>query len=166
MARTTDLLKQGRKQMPRFARHDNLHDRWNWWFLAPLALVCAAMAVPYLMTRGPTAIGLALNRGFALVCHQRPERSLWILGGSVAVCSRCLGIYVGAAIGLPLRMSRTIALRLLMSAAAINLLDVCSELAGLHGNWLAMRFALGLALGAGGALLIVSSTPRATAHPS
>ena len=54
-------------------------------------------------------------------------------------------------------MSRTIALRLLVAAAAVNLLDVSSELAGLHGNWLGVRFALGFVLGIGGALLISSS---------
>jgi uncharacterized membrane protein len=115
------------------------------------------MAVPYLLAHGFLAIGLALERGFALVCHQRRERSWWIFGGSVAVCARCLGIYLGAAIGLLLRTSRTIALRLLMAAAAINVLDAASELAGLHGNWLGMRFALGLALGASGGLLISST---------
>ena len=77
---------------------------WNSWMLLPLALVCAAMAAPYFLTHGFLAIGLALERGFALVCHQRPERSLWIFGAHVAVCSRCLGIYLGAAFGLLFRM--------------------------------------------------------------
>jgi len=124
------------------------------------------MAIPYFLTRGPVAIGLALERGFAIVCHQRPERSFWIFGGSVAVCSRCLGVYLGAALGLLLRTSRAIAMRLLMAAAAINLFDAASELAGLHGNWLGVRFALGFALGATGALLISSSTQLETGHPS
>ncbi len=103
-------------------------------------------------------MGLALGRGFALVCHQRPERSFWIFGDSVAVCSRCLGIYLGAAIGLWFRLPRAIAFRLLMVAASLNLLDAATELAGWHGNWLDVRLALGLLLGAGGALLISSST--------
>jgi uncharacterized membrane protein len=131
--------------------------RWNWWVLAPLALACAAMATPYLLTHG-ALIGLALDRGFALVCHQRPDRSFWIFGGSVAICSRCLGIYLGVAIGLLLQTKRNMASRLLLAAAALNFLDATSELAGLHGNWLGARFALGLALGASGALLISSST--------
>ncbi len=118
----------------------------EWWALVPLALVCAAMATPYLLTHG-ALIGVVFERGFAIVCHQRPERSLWIFGGSVAVCSRCLGIYLGAAIGLLFRMSRTIALRLLMAAAAINLLDAASELAGLHGNWLGSAICAGICAG-------------------
>ena len=130
---------------------------WNWWTLVPLLLAGAAMAVPYFLTHGFLTIGLAMQRGFALVCHQRPERSFSLFGGSVAVCSRCLGIYLGAALGLMFRTSRTIALRLLIAAAVLNLLDAGSELAGLHGNWLGVRFALGLALGATGAMLISSS---------
>jgi uncharacterized membrane protein len=104
-----------------------------------------------------SVIGLVLRQGFALVCHQRPERSFWIFGGSAAVCSRCLGIYVGAALGLLLRTTRTIAVRLLLAATALNVLDAATEFAGLHDNFLAVRFALGLVLGASGALLISSS---------
>jgi uncharacterized membrane protein len=139
---------------------------WNSWMLAPLLLFAAALAVPYFLTHGFFTIGLALQRGFALVCHQRPERSFWMFGGSVAVCSRCLGIYLGAALGLLFRTSRTIALRLLIAAAALNLLDATSEWAGLHGNCLAVRFALGLALGITGAMMIASSVQRARPHPS
>ena len=132
---------------------------WCWWALLPLVLAGTAMAVPYLLTHGFLAIGLALERGFAIVCHQRPERSFWIFGGSVAVCSRCLGIYLGAAFGLLFRTTRTIAFRLVTVAAAVNLLDAAGEMAGLHGNWLAVRLALGFVLGATGALLISSSAP-------
>ncbi len=39
---------------------------------------------------------------FGKVCHQLPERSLHWLGEPVAVCHRCLGIYVGFAAGLAL----------------------------------------------------------------
>ncbi|MGO9517300.1 MAG: DUF2085 domain-containing protein [Candidatus Korobacteraceae bacterium] len=129
----------------------------NWWALVPLALAFAALAAPYLLTHG-SLIGLALQQGFALVCHQRPERSLWLFGGSVAVCSRCLGIYLGAAFGLIFRTTRIVALRLVIAAAALNLLDAATELAGLHGNWLGVRLGLGFALGTSAALLISSST--------
>jgi len=140
--------------------------RWSWWALAPLALVAAAVGVPFFLNHGFLAIGLALERGFTLVCHQRPERSFALFGGSVAVCSRCLGIYLGAACGMLLLTTRPIALRLLMAAASLNLLDAASEVAGLHGNWLGVRFALGFLLGASGALLISCSTQPATCHPS
>jgi uncharacterized membrane protein len=80
-----------------------------------------------------------------------------MFGAPIAVCARCLGIYLGATIGLLLRTSRRIAFRLLIAAAAFNFLDGAAELASLHGNWMATRFVLGLLLGAGAALLISSS---------
>jgi uncharacterized membrane protein len=131
--------------------------RWNTWSLVTLLLAFAAAAVPYLFSHGFIALGLALDRGFATICHQRPERSFCIFGGEVAVCARCLGIYLGAAVGLLLRISRTIAVRLLIAAVAANLLDAVTELAGLHGNWLAIRFGFGILLGTAGALVISSS---------
>ncbi|MGB8889814.1 MAG: DUF2085 domain-containing protein [Candidatus Korobacteraceae bacterium] len=138
-------------------RQRNLIVDWNGWALAPIALVAAVLAVPYFQMHGFLPIGLALQRGFALVCHQRPERSFWIFGAPVAVCARCLGIYLGAAIGLLFRASRRVAIHLLIAAAILNLLDVATEFAGLHGNWMTLRFALGIALGAAGGLLISSA---------
>ena len=135
----------------------NLSVRFNAWMLAPVVLAGAAIATPYCSTHNLLALGVALHSGFALICHQRPERSFWIFGMPVAVCARCLGIYLGAAIGLVLRTSRRVAMRLLVAAAAINLLDAAAEFAGLHGNWMLARFALGLALGAAGGLVISAS---------
>jgi uncharacterized membrane protein len=140
--------------------------RWSWWTLVPLTFVAAVIAAPYFLTHGLLAMGLAMESGFAVVCHQRPERSFWIFGGSVAVCSRCLGIYLGAAVGLLFRTSRRTALRLLVAAAALNLFDAMTELAGLHGNWLAIRCVLGLLLGATAALLISSSYGAVPPPPS
>ena len=121
--------------------------RWSWWTLVPLTFVAAVIAAPYFLTHGLLAMGLALERGFAIVCHQRPERSFWIFGAEMAVCSRCLGIYLGAAAGLLFRTSRRMALRLLIAAAAVNLFDAMTELAGWHGNWLAARVCLRITAG-------------------
>jgi uncharacterized membrane protein len=143
--------------------------KWSWWPVVPLTLAAAAIAAPYFLTHGFPAIGFALYRGFAIICHQRPERSFWIFGAEAAVCSRCLGIYLGAAAGLLLSTSHNIAMRLLIAAAALNLLDALTELASLHGNWLAVRFAFGLFLGITAALLISSSAAAATQwepHPT
>lgn len=131
--------------------------RWNTCFFAPFALACAAVATPYFSSGHLLPVAFALDRGFALVCHQRPERCFWIFGAPVAVCARCLGIYLGAAAGLLIRTSRRIALRMLIAAAAINLSDWITELSRLHGNWLGVRFCLGLALGATGAMLVSAS---------
>ena len=140
----------------------NIEMSWSKWMLAPLAFGLSAAAVPYLLTRGYPAIAFPLQHAFSLVCHQQPERCFWIFGAPVAVCARCLGIYLGAAIGLLLRTSRRIALQLLVAAAALNLLDGITEFAGLHGNWMTARFVLGVALGAAGGVLVYSSRQYAT----
>ena len=139
---------------------------WSPWATAPLLLAGIVLLAPYLLMHGPLPLGMVIYRGFSLVCHQHPERSFVIFGAPVAVCARCLGIYLGAAAGLLLRTSRQLALRFLIAAAGLNLLDWATELAGLHGNRMWVRFALGLGLGAAGALLIASTTSRECSPPT
>lgn len=124
--------------------------------VVPATLAALACAAPWLFAHSPE-LGLALQRGFALVCHQQPERSFFLFGGSLAVCARCLGIYLGAAAGLLRRVPRQYACRLLITAAILNLVDGSGELAGLLGNWMFVRFMLGLALGAAAAMFVAAS---------
>jgi uncharacterized membrane protein len=110
----------------------------------PLALAVLAVAAP--LCRAHPLDAYLIRTFFASVCHQDPARSFWILGAPMAVCVRCLGIYLGAAVGawLPLRQSRG----WVVAAVAANLLDVASEMAGVHGNLAGLRLALGMGLGA------------------
>jgi uncharacterized membrane protein len=124
--------------------------------LTPLALACAACVVPWLFTHAPE-IGFALQRGFALVCHQQPERSFFLFGGRVAVCARCLGIYLGTALGLLVHVKRRIATALLIAAVTMSASDWLAEVAGLHGNWSVARFTLGIALGAAAVSVVASA---------
>lgn len=133
--------------------------------IAPATLAGIAIATPFLLYSLPT-LGFALQRGFALVCHQEAERSFYLFGGSVAVCARCLGIYLGAAVGLLLRVPRRIAMQFLIVAVAVNVSDRLAELVGLHGNWMLPRFALGVALGTAAAMLIASSASHALLVPA
>jgi uncharacterized membrane protein len=70
-------------------------------FNAPLltrALLATVGALPWLIA----AFGLnspAVHGIFHGLCHQRPERSLFIFGSQMAVCSRCAGIYAGLLVG-------------------------------------------------------------------
>ena len=137
----------------------------TWFAIAPVTLTVVAVAVPLLMARVPV-IGFALQRCFALVCHQRPERSFILSGGSVAVCARCLGIYLGAALGALLRVPRAIAWRVVVAAVAINGFDWCGELTSVHGNWMFARFALGTALGAAAAMMIGANPVTHTSRNS
>lgn len=125
------------------------------WAFVPVMLACAAIAWPWLFAHSPE-LALALQRAFALVCHQQAERSVALFGGTVAVCARCLGIYLGAAVGLLVRVSRSVAWRWLIAAVASNLVDWLAEAVGVHGNWMFARFALGIALGATAAMMVAS----------
>ena len=145
-------------------RHSSPFQAAAWTFL-PLALLASAVFVPYCFMHGPMLVAFTLQRGFSLTCHQHPDRCFWLFGAPVAVCARCLGIYLGASVGLLLYTSRQIALRLFIGAAALNALDAATELAGVHGNWLDVRFVLGLLLGAAGALLISSSCTQSQTQP-
>lgn len=132
--------------------------------LIPLAIAGAAAAVPWLFAHFPS-LALALERGFSLVCHQQPERSFFLFGGSVAVCARCLGIYLGAAVGLLIRVQRQVAMQLLIATVAVNAADWFAEFAGLHGNWMLMRFVLGIVLGTAVGMLVAASANGAVPAP-
>ncbi|MBV9610333.1 MAG: DUF2085 domain-containing protein [Acidobacteria bacterium] len=93
---------------------------------------------------------------FSRVCHQDAARSLWIAGVPMAVCARCLGIYLGAAAGALVRIQHQVALRVLAAAAAINVVDLVTESVGLHGNWALVRVCLGFTVGMGIAATIAA----------
>jgi uncharacterized membrane protein len=120
-----------------------------------------AVATPFLLHSIPV-LGFALQRGFSLVCHQQPDRSFFLLGGSVAVCLRCFGIYLGAAVGLLFHVPRRAAMRFLFLTVALNAVDWFTEIAGLHGNWMLMRFVFGIVLGTAAAMVVVASSERPT----
>ncbi len=128
------------------------------------ALFFLAVAAP-LLWREHALAAWAITQFFSFACHQDPARSLWIAGAPVAVCARCLGTYFGAAAGAWIRLSHARALRFLAIAAVVNALDVLAGIAGLHGNWLGIRFALGAGLGAATACLLVSAVPTAKPFP-
>lgn len=92
---------------------------------------------------------------FHWVCHQDPQRSFWINGQPMAVCSRCFGIYSSLFLGwllLPLVggkllpfMRRT---RYLLGVAfLVNVVDVAGHFLGLWDNTVWTRLATGALLG-------------------
>jgi len=124
----------------------------------PATLAATAVATPALAAANLSFIALAITLFFSPVCHQDPARSFWLFGAPVAICARCLGLYLGAAAGAWLRVPRRILLPILGGTLALNLLDIFTELIGLHGNWIATRFVLGLSLGAALASLVAGSS--------
>jgi uncharacterized membrane protein len=76
----------------------------SWLYAGVLVLaggwLTAILAAPKLMCGGYEWGALILYRAFALICHQRGERSFHWCGWPLAVCVRCTGIYAGAMFGL------------------------------------------------------------------
>ena len=59
-----------------------------------MAIVSLIVVAP-LTAESHAQIANSIYRGFAAVCHQLPERSYFIAGHKLAVCSRCTGVYAG-----------------------------------------------------------------------
>ncbi len=115
---------------------------------------------PALSASAYSLAALAIFLFFSPVCHQDPARSFWILGAPVAVCARCLGIYLGAAAGAWIPAPRRMLLSGLALFAALNLADVLTEAAAWHGNWKLTRFLLGALLGLAAGSLVANSVKR------
>ena len=118
-------------------------------------LLIGAVAAPLLRSHLPL-IALSIRWFYAAACHQRTERSLFLLGAPLAVCARCTGIYAGAIIGALLRLRTRPALFAVVVALLLNGLDISSELSGMHGNLPWLRLVLGMALGAAVGVLLAS----------
>jgi uncharacterized membrane protein len=102
---------------------------------------------------------------FQDLCHQIPERSFWLNGQPMAVCSRCLGIYGGFALGwviLPIYSFLELAnglsfKKIAVIAIVINLCDIVGNMLGLWENTLVSRLVLGCLLGSTSALLLTGN---------
>lgn len=69
-----------------------------WWLLI--------LAAPLLAAHEQPTTAAAIYFFFHKICHQIPERSFFLWGKQLAVCSRCTGLYVGfslAALAYPLQ---------------------------------------------------------------
>jgi uncharacterized membrane protein len=59
-----------------------------------LAIVSLIVIAPLTAGTHPQ-LAKSIYGGFAVLCHQIPERSYFIAGHKFAVCSRCTGLYAG-----------------------------------------------------------------------
>ncbi len=97
---------------------------------------------------------------FADLCHQQPDRSFWLNGQPMAVCSRCFGLYSGLFMGLiaiPFLgkiLIRLNAKKVLLITFILNIVDVAGDLSGLWQNTHLSRFTTGFLLGTTAALVL------------
>jgi uncharacterized membrane protein len=109
------------------------------------------------------SIGVALDALFVTMCHRLPERTLTLAGVAMPLCSRCAGVFAGAAVG-------ALALRprlepagwrwAITAASAAMVLDVATQDLGLHPVWHATRLATGFAFGYAAAAASVQALQR------
>lgn len=89
-------------------------------------------------------------------CNQDALRSFWILGYQMAICARCLGVYLGTAAVLALMFFRVkVPLLLYILFAFIGFGEVLLEKLRLFGGNNYIRLAAGICLGMfiGGAII-------------
>ncbi|HEY2934518.1 MAG TPA: DUF2085 domain-containing protein [Acidobacteriota bacterium] len=104
-------------------------------------LCCFAIVIPAVL---PAADWFRVL--FAPICHQIPERSLWVNGRPLAVCVRCSGFYLGALTGLLVHAIRQIPLHrpMLRWLLVLILCDAINASIGLIPESALFRFASAL----------------------
>ena len=118
-----------------------------------LIWLAAIILAPWLRSRS-SGLSPYLYACFSPLCHQVPGRSFELFGFPLAVCARCLGIYVGFFGGMVLypvrrdfagvRLPRT---AFLLAVSAPIVFDTAANLLGLWGTPNLVRFFLGFLLG-------------------
>src|SRR5262249_53086596 len=99
------------------------------------AVLVVAGVVPWLLplTRALLPLGsagAAIDLLFVPMCHRLPERTLSLLGVLMPLCSRCAGIFAGAAIGAAIARPRLSLPRwrwIIAATGALMALDVLTQ---------------------------------------
>ena len=102
-------------------------------------------------------VGAGLHAAFSAVCHQLPERSPHLHGGSIALCHRCFGILTGLLLGLAVlpglgrrvaeAVTRSVQPVWLVAAALPTALDWALGALGLLANTPTSRLVTGAVFG-------------------
>lgn len=118
------------------------------------SFVTLIVIAPLAAASGHGGIAAAIYRGFGTICHQLPERSYFIEGHKLAVCSRCTGIYAGFVFTLliyplvrSLRLTSTPDRKWLLLAALPLAIDFSLTFFGIWQNTHTSRLVTGLLLG-------------------
>lgn len=127
------------------------------WAISALVVTLFVMLIvvaPLAAASGHGGIAAGIYRAFGTICHQLPERSFFIDGHKLAVCSRCTGIYAGFLFTFlvyplvrSLRTTTTPARKWLFLAAAPLAIDFSLTFFGIWENTHTSRLLTGLLLG-------------------
>lgn len=137
---------------------------WAWALTASFMFgVLGLIALtPWARAHGYAALSAGVYSGFSVVCHQMPERSFHFEGFPLAVCARCLGLYVGGAAGVlfyPLARGftrrDTPGRAWLLAAAVPTTIDFALGFFGIWENTHLSRFLTAVLLGAAVAFYVV-----------
>lgn len=128
-------------------------------FLMFFSITVASVMAPYFISHNNRIAGEILYGGMRALCHQKPERCIFLWGHQMALCERCFAIYFFLiAGGIFLYLFRTYFRRyhwkgaiLLMIPAAI---DGLTQLAGLRESNIYIRLFTGSLFGIAFALLL------------
>lgn len=119
-----------------------------------LLILSLIVVAPLAAASGHSEIAEGIYRGFGIFCHQRPDRSYFIDGHKLAVCSRCTGLYAGFALTLliypllrSLRSAATPPRKVLFLAAIPLLIDFSLTFLGIWENTHTSRLLTGALLG-------------------
>jgi uncharacterized membrane protein len=132
-------------------------------FLIAVSFWCALILfAPWLASNEHVFSSGLIYLFFSKICHQIPERSFFIFGKQLAVCSRCAGLYLGFLVGAILyptlfKYNRDwIPSRKLFILPLILIsIDILIRVLHLAENTFASRFSTGIILGASTALFVV-----------
>lgn len=126
------------------------------WLISTVVVfaIVSLIVIAPLTTDTHGQLATSIYGGFAVVCHQLAERSYFILGHKLAVCSRCTGLYAGFALTLLLypllRPLRSVdwppPVWLVLSAVPMTI-DFGLTFLGIWENTHTSRFLTGLLLG-------------------
>jgi uncharacterized membrane protein len=116
--------------------------------------VMLIVLAPLAAASGHSGIAAGIYRAFGSLCHQRPERSFFLDGHKLAVCSRCTGLYAGFLFTIlvyplirSLRATATPARKWLLLAALPLMIDFSLTFFGIWENTHTSRLMTGLLLG-------------------
>jgi uncharacterized membrane protein len=127
-----------------------------------LVFMSLILAAPLAAAEHHETLAATIYHSFGLLCHQIPERSFFIAGNKLAVCSRCTGIYLGFTITVllypllkSLRRTDLPPRKWLIAAAIPLVVDFSLTIFGIWENTHSTRFATGVLIGSVGVFYVM-----------